>query len=66
MSVTLFIIQYVIGRNASAARPPDRINPWYSARSTLPAFDLTAYVPMIEAMIETAPSTSGYSATVPT
>ena len=37
--------------------------PWYSARSTLPVFDLTAKVPMIEAMIETPPSTSGKSAT---
>ena len=45
-----------------AAIRPDRTRPWYSARSTLPAADLTANVPRIEAMIATPPSTSGYSA----
>ena len=37
--------------------------PWYSARSTLPLEDLTAKVPMIDAMIETPPRTSGYRMT---
>ena len=38
---------------------PARIMPWYRARSTLPEADLTAKVPMIDAMIETPPSTTG-------
>ena len=38
---------------------PATAMPWYSARSTLPVFDLTANVPMIEPMIDTPPSTSG-------
>jgi hypothetical protein len=49
----------VIGRNASAASTPETTRPWYSARSTLPAAERTANVPMIDAMIETPPMTSG-------
>ena len=48
-----------IGRNAIAAMPPDTIRPWYSARSTLPALLFTAKVPMIEAMMDMPPMTSG-------
>jgi len=53
------IIQYVTGMKASAARMPEVIRPWYRARSTFPVVVRTANVPMIEATIATAPSTSG-------
>jgi hypothetical protein len=59
LKVRSSIIASVIGRKASAARPPDTIRPWYSARSTLPVLVRTAYVPMIEATSDTPPITSG-------
>ena len=53
------ISQYVIGANAPAAITPETTRPCSSARSTLPDFERTAYVPMIDAMIATPPITSG-------
>src|SRR3954447_19660936 len=46
-----------------AAMTPERMRPWYRARSTLSVVVRTANVPTIEAMIATPPSTRGYSAT---
>ncbi len=54
----------MIGANAPAAITPEAIRPLYSAPSTFPDAERTKKVPMIEAMIATAPSDSGYSATL--
>jgi hypothetical protein len=63
LNVTPSISHLVTGMKTTAAIRPDTARPWYRARSTLPDFDFTANVPMIDAMIETPPRMSGYSAT---
>ncbi len=56
------ISEVVIGQNAIAASTPDTITPLYSAPMIEPpAFTLTKNAPMIDATIDTPPSTSGYS-----
>ena len=55
----------VTKKNAIAANTPDTISPRYSAFMILPpGFTLTKNVPTIDAGIDTAPSTSGYSTPV--
>src|SRR5690606_34988697 len=52
----------VTNQNATADSTADTMTPLYSAPMIEPpAFTLTKNAPMIEAMIDTAPSTSGYS-----
>src|SRR5690606_35658525 len=56
------ISEVVTGQNAIAASTPETITPLYSAPMIEPpAFVRTKNAPMIEATIDTPPSTSGYS-----
>ena len=64
-TLTSSMSQRVMGKKAAAASTPETIRPLYSACSTLPVLLLTANVPMIEAMIDTPPITSGYTDTSP-
>ena len=54
------IITWVTGKKATSAMTPETMTPRYSAFMILPPSDaFTKKVPMMEATIDTAPSTSG-------